>query len=241
MHKLYISALILAGVILFGCGKESPVPKVVPEQIVMDIGDSTMAIGSVNVLEAIVLPENSDDKTLLWSSTDPTVVSVDGNGRITGLKEGTSFITAKAKLGGVSSTRQVTVLRDEDRISGWLEIITIPSHSFMAMEVHVANASNKPMHVKKVELHNGIYLLDPGPHFPSVEIAAQSTSNIYTFDSNSNYLDGAHVKVYFMLNNKNYLLTMHHDGSWRTDPVNDFSIGIDPEWKDETSVDLPKP
>lgn len=42
------------------------------------------------------------------------------------------------------------------------------------------------------------------------------------------------------MNNRNYAMTVYN-GSWRVDPVTDFSIGINPDWGDENTVDLPQP
>jgi PKD repeat protein len=46
--------------------------------------------------------------TFLWTSSDSTVAAVDGDGLVTGLKNGTAVITATA-FGGVSATATVTV------------------------------------------------------------------------------------------------------------------------------------
>lgn len=239
MNIVRIVFIISIAAVVFGCGKDTPVPKVMPSQVVMDVGDSTMAIRSVGKLLAQVLPENADDKTLLWTSSDPTVVSVDANGRIEALKEGTSFISATAKLGGASSTRQVTVQRDEDRLMGWLEYFTVPNYSFTAMELSLKNSSNTPFTVKRIEIFHEQEQLDAySDHTINKVVAPQSSESIFTYDSHSSNVYNYHVKVYIVMNKRNYVITVYN-GSWRTDHVNDFSIGVEPGWGEDSDVELP--
>ena len=47
------------------------------------------------------------DKTVTWSSNNPSVATVDANGRVTAVKEGTAVITAT--VGGKAATCTVTV------------------------------------------------------------------------------------------------------------------------------------
>lgn len=52
--------------------------------------------GQSEVLLAKVNPDNATDKTVSWSSSDETIASVSQNGRVTALKSGRTFVTAKA-------------------------------------------------------------------------------------------------------------------------------------------------
>lgn len=55
-------------------------------------------------------PENTDDsKDITWKSSDETVATVDAQGRVTGIKEGTAIITATSVAGGFEATCTVTV------------------------------------------------------------------------------------------------------------------------------------
>ena len=68
---------------------------------------------------ATVLPENTEDKRVTWSSSDPTVASVDNNGLITALKVGVAFITATTVDGSnLSATGKVTVTTSPGDVSG---------------------------------------------------------------------------------------------------------------------------
>jgi len=113
----------------------------------------------------------------------------------------------------------------------------------MAMEVYVTNASNTAFTIKNIEMFHGSQLLVSYPSGSvNTKVPAQSSKHIYTYDdSYSSYVFQYHVKVYFTMNNRNYAMTVYN-GSWKTEAVNDFSIGIDPEWSDDdTTVELPTP
>ena len=62
----------------------------------------TLEKGAFALLEATVSPDDAMDKTVQWSSDNPSVVSVDQNGKVTALEEGKAKITASA--GGFTAT-----------------------------------------------------------------------------------------------------------------------------------------
>ena len=61
-------------------------------------------------LTVTFIPANTDDsKEVKWSSSDESVATVDAEGRITGLKEGTAIITAETVVGGFTASCEVNV------------------------------------------------------------------------------------------------------------------------------------
>ncbi|MDE7140529.1 MAG: Ig-like domain-containing protein, partial [Treponemataceae bacterium] len=66
-----------------------------------------LAPGAKEKVTATVLPENADDKTVVWSSSDLAVATVGEDGTVTARVEGTATITAHA--GGKTATCAVTV------------------------------------------------------------------------------------------------------------------------------------
>ena len=71
--------------------------------IVLNVSDSIKP-------EVRVLPEDATDKTLTWESSDPSVLLVTGDGKITAVRSGTAKITCTAADGSEKSiTREVFV------------------------------------------------------------------------------------------------------------------------------------
>ena len=64
------------------------------------------------VLYAKLHPGNATDQSVIWYSSDPSIAEVDQEGVVTGKSVGTVFITARARLGGVSEIATVNVVRN---------------------------------------------------------------------------------------------------------------------------------
>lgn len=60
-------------------------------------------------LVATVLPENAGNKNVTWTSSDPTVATVDQKGAISALKPGKTTITVTTEDGGKTASCEVTV------------------------------------------------------------------------------------------------------------------------------------
>jgi len=68
----------------------------------------TLTTGGNSTLNAVVDPSNATYKTVFWSSNNPSVATVNDNGRVTAVKSGTAIITASTTE-GVSAMCAVTV------------------------------------------------------------------------------------------------------------------------------------
>lgn len=69
--------------------------------------DLMLLPGETYTLVATVLPADASDKTVSWSSSSPEVVTVDQNGNVTTLAEGTAVVTVTAS--GFTASCTVTV------------------------------------------------------------------------------------------------------------------------------------
>lgn len=76
------------------------------KSITLDKSSLILAVGETSVLTATVKPDNATDKTISWSSSDPSVVKVD-NGKLTALKVGTAVVSVIAA--NFSASCSVTV------------------------------------------------------------------------------------------------------------------------------------
>ena len=76
-------------------------------------------------ITATVLPDNASDKTLIWTSDDTSVATVDQTGLVTCVTPGSCTITCTAKLWWVSETcsiiQVVPVTMDRTSYNDWWE------------------------------------------------------------------------------------------------------------------------
>ena len=90
------------------------------DKITLNVTTLTLAVNEEGVIETTSLPEGVTEEDLIWSSSDESIVTVDENGNIKGLKEGKATITVTTKDGKYTATCEVTVAETvtELRISG---------------------------------------------------------------------------------------------------------------------------
>ncbi|MDE6737241.1 MAG: Ig-like domain-containing protein [Treponemataceae bacterium] len=69
----------------------------------------TLMRGATGTLTATVMPDNADDKTVTWQSSDTAVATVDADGTVTAVKQGAATITATTRDSGMTATCEVTV------------------------------------------------------------------------------------------------------------------------------------
>ena len=71
-----------------------------------------LKVGEEATLEATVLPETASNKNVTWSSDNEAVATVDANGKVTAVDEGTAIITVTTEDGGYTATCIVLVTKD---------------------------------------------------------------------------------------------------------------------------------
>lgn len=73
-------------------------------------GQSSIVVGSTTELSAKVKPSNATNQNVTWSSSDMSVATVDENGKVTGVSNGSAVITAEAADGsGVKGELELAV------------------------------------------------------------------------------------------------------------------------------------
>ena len=82
------------------------------ESITLSQSTATLIEGEPLTLIATVAPDDAEDKSISWSSNNPSVATVDNTGKVMAIAPGTAIITATTNDGsGVSAQCEVTVKR----------------------------------------------------------------------------------------------------------------------------------
>ena len=91
--------------------------QVVPTSVALNKTTLTLDTGKTSNLKATVYPSNAANKKCTWSSSNTSVATVDGNGKVTAKKAGTATITVKTS-NGKTATCKVTVNLPTPQITG---------------------------------------------------------------------------------------------------------------------------
>ena len=76
-------------------------------EVKLDKDNLSLEVGGTATLTATIMPDNATDQNVTWSSDNQNVATVDQNGKVTAVGEGTATITAT--VDGESATCSVTV------------------------------------------------------------------------------------------------------------------------------------
>ncbi len=102
------------------------IPKLVrASAIELSESEKTVFVGDTFTITATVKPDNAWNRTVTWSSSDPSIATVDENGTVTAIAEGEAIITAES-ADGVTAECKVTVEKKESFGKKLLNVITAP-------------------------------------------------------------------------------------------------------------------
>lgn len=73
-------------------------------------------VGETAQIVANVIPETAENKNLIWESSAPDIATVDENGVVTGVSNGSTVITCKTEIGGFKASCIVSVTTKPDRV-----------------------------------------------------------------------------------------------------------------------------
>lgn len=108
MHTLKRYLFLVLGVLLsFSCQEEIPQPVAV-QAVYLNATSMEITEGESATLVATISPNDAENKTVIWSSSNLSIASV-VNGKVTALKAGKATITVKTDDGGKTATCEVTV------------------------------------------------------------------------------------------------------------------------------------
>ena len=84
-------------------------PTVLVSGISIDPGFFDLETGQTGQFAATIVPSNADNQSVLWSSSSPSVATVDANGLVTALSSGSTFISVASEDGNFTATASVVV------------------------------------------------------------------------------------------------------------------------------------
>jgi uncharacterized protein (TIGR02145 family) len=106
--KIFLLALLLPAFVMVGCKKDDKAPVAVTG-VTLNKPTLSLAPGDSETLTATVAPETATNKAVTWTSSDNTVASVDSNGLVIALKDGSTTITVTTADGAKTADCAVTV------------------------------------------------------------------------------------------------------------------------------------
>ena len=98
---------VVAALFAVSCKQAEP-PVIAVQSVAIDQAAQTLKVGQTLQLSATVLPENADDKTVRWTSSDEDVVMVSSDSRAKAVGEGTAEV--RAESGDKSASITLTVV-----------------------------------------------------------------------------------------------------------------------------------
>ncbi|MGI6205283.1 MAG: leucine-rich repeat protein [Anaerovoracaceae bacterium] len=89
-----------------------------PTTLTLPDSESGTSITNSGKVQLIVTPSNASTEDLVWTSSDPSIATVDNTGTVTALKDGTVTITVKTKDGKLSASIKVDVTKSDSTQPG---------------------------------------------------------------------------------------------------------------------------
>ena len=175
---------------------------ILPTGISLSEKNITLTEGDSSTLAATVTPSNATNKTVTWSSSNVSVATVDGTGKVSAVKEGTAVITSTT-VNGYKATVTVTVEGKEipiiengvyfEKPSNWGTNIYV---YFFANDQTVGTAWPG---TAMTDLGNGLYGYEYGSSAPSnlkviFNDGSHQTSNL-DYVNNGYYDESGYVKT----------------------------------------------
>ena len=129
--------------------------------ITLNATNKTLLVNMEFKLTATIYPDNATNKNIVWSSSDSSIATVDAEGNVKAVAEGTAAITAKSEDGNCTATCSITVSTD---ISLFVQAKYLGGSYSMTNSLitygsklnwGVYNNSDKTITVKSVQLIDG--------------------------------------------------------------------------------------
>jgi len=116
-----------------------------PSKITLNKKALTLNIDSTETLIPTILPDTAINKGVIWKSSKPSIVTVDSEGCVKAISQGSSIITVKTIDGSKTSSCKVIVPVNVTGISLGKTITTIKLGAKQSIPIKISptNATNK--------------------------------------------------------------------------------------------------
>ena len=104
---LLFTAVLLLGLVT--CSTPNEDASIAVTDVTLNYNTAALAVGETKTKVATVQPQNATNRNVTWTSSNPTVATVNSNGVVTALSAGTTTIIATTQDGGRTAVSNVTV------------------------------------------------------------------------------------------------------------------------------------
>ena len=194
--------------------------------VTLDKISLTLSVNDTAKLIATVKPSNATDKKVTWSSSDTSVVSVDTNGNVEALKEGTSIITVTTNDGKYTAICTITVTKKDDtvKVTGVTLDKTkislyVDDSAKLTATVKPSNATNK--NVTWESSNPAVASVDQNGN---VKALKAGTATITVTTNDGNYTASCTVTVTKKV--ENYVVTLTAIPLYEGGPIVQYSVAV---------------
>ena len=233
--ELFYIAIMLFGLLLGACSTDEPTnePNDEPIDDPVEATELTLALSTADIevgetleIEYTILPEDADNKTITWSTSNAEVATVSAEGVVSGLARGSATITAE--LGTLKASCEVNVWSVADQVieSEFLDIrywgdyyntgydnftVSFGTVEFADMNIsstgdffQLSANTTKFTNIAAAYLYPGVYTFDEESPYEEMTITGRQQSMRIRYSDDTNN-DGAMEEQY------NYMLDAYMD------------------------------
>ena len=145
MKRKILKSIVVAMVctlVLFACKKQY-IDDIFVTGVTLNLSVSTLEIGGTLELIPTIEPEDADDLTVNWTSSNSTVATVNNNGIVTAISPGTATITVTTQDGEFTANCVVTVAFATITLNKTTLTMQVSTTETLTATVLPASASNK--------------------------------------------------------------------------------------------------
>lgn len=162
-------AAALFSMTLFSCGPDEPdnngptgLTTVAVTGVTLNKTSLSLVEGNSETLTATVSPDNATNKAVSWKSSDASIASVDGTGKVTAVKAGSATITVSTTDGSKTATCSVSVTPKTISVTG---VAIEPS----TLEIKEGATFQLKATVNPADASQAVDWASPSPHIATVD------------------------------------------------------------------------